>query len=223
MVALGCDLLHRPLFEGVEGLLLPPARFLCGHDWVHLVREGVVDAALVPELELESPSPGVRVLALGALPLALLARVGGWEGPVLAPPQEQAPGWVGLLQRAGLRLQRAPRQAQHNWRPCSCRFRRNWRIRASRRASGWAWDKAWPFCLRSQRQQREPAAAGGQLLDDDPALPCRHRSSGIGARQGHAGEARSMHFVRHGVFVCHDRAHAIGPWHWRSQERLPLP
>ena len=122
MVALGCDLLHRPLFEGGEGLLLPPARFLTGHDWVHLVREGVVDAALVPELELESPPPGVRVLVLGALPLVLLARAGGWDGPVLAPPQEQAPGWEALLERAGLRLQRAPRQAQHDWRTwCSLR------------------------------------------------------------------------------------------------------
>jgi hypothetical protein len=122
MVALGCDLLHRPLFEGLEGVLLPPARFLAGHDWLYLLREGVVDAALVPELELETPGPGVRVLPLGQVPLVLLARSGGWDGPVLAPPQEDAPGLVSLLERAGLRLQRAPRQAQHDWKTwCSLR------------------------------------------------------------------------------------------------------
>lgn len=117
MVALGCDLLHRPLFEGVEGLLLPPSRFLCGLDWAHLLQEGVVDAALVHGLEpaWEPGLRGVRVVDLGSLPLVLLARPGGWDGPVLAPAPEQAPGLVQLLERAGLRLQRAPRQAQHDW------------------------------------------------------------------------------------------------------------
>lgn len=117
-VALGSDPLHWPLFRGLDGLLSPPPCFLPGAVWCHLVREGVVDAALVPAFELESggrPGPGVRALELGGLPLALLAPLGGEEREVLAPDPERAPGLVRLLENRGFPLKRAPRLAQ-DWR-----------------------------------------------------------------------------------------------------------
>jgi hypothetical protein len=122
LAALGCDLLHRPLLEGIEGLLLPPSRFLPAADWGHLLREGVVDAVLLPALEFEDgeiPGHGVQAVELGWLPLAMLApqpaadeqpeaAVGSDGGMVLAPSPEQAPGLVRLLTSRGLALQWAP-------------------------------------------------------------------------------------------------------------------
>jgi hypothetical protein len=77
----------------------------------------VVDAALVPALELENGNhtgPGVRAVELLALPLALLAPLGGEDRKVLAPALEQAPGLVRLLEERELPLQRAPRLV-HDW------------------------------------------------------------------------------------------------------------
>ncbi len=114
-VVLGVDPWHRPLLEGVGGLLLPPPRFLPAADWSQLLREGVVDGALVPALELESggrPGPGVQMVELGELPLALVAPLGGKRRTALAPSPAQAPGMARLLEAHGLTLQAAPRQAQ---------------------------------------------------------------------------------------------------------------
>jgi hypothetical protein len=114
-IVLAADPWHRPLLEGVPGLLLPPPRFLPGADWSQLLREGVVDGALVPALELESgtwPGPGVRRVELGELPLALLAPLGAGDRMVLAPSREQAPGIVRLLEANGLTLQAVPRHVQ---------------------------------------------------------------------------------------------------------------
>jgi hypothetical protein len=114
-LVLGADPWHRPLLEGVGGLLLPPGRFLSGADWSQLLREGVVDGALVPAWELESggrAGPGVRIVELEEMPLALVAPRGGMRRTALAPSFTQAPGMVRLLEAHGLTLQAAPRQAQ---------------------------------------------------------------------------------------------------------------
>ncbi len=114
-LVLGADPWHRPLLEGVGGLLLPPGRFLSGADWSQLLREGVVDGALVPALELEHggrPGPGVRMVELGELHLAMVVPLGGQRRTALAPSLSQAPGMGRLLEDHGLRLQAAPRQAQ---------------------------------------------------------------------------------------------------------------
>jgi hypothetical protein len=114
-VVLGTDPWHRPLLEGVGGLLLPPPCFRPAGDWTQLLREGVVDGALVPALDFEHgnrPGPGVRLVDLGELPLALVAPLGGKQRTALAPSPEQAPGMVRLLEAHGLTLQAAPRQVQ---------------------------------------------------------------------------------------------------------------
>jgi len=58
VVGLATDPLHQGLLEGIDGLLPMPQRFRPGKSWLDLVREGVIDAALVSSLELEPPQTG---------------------------------------------------------------------------------------------------------------------------------------------------------------------
>ena len=101
---IGSDLLHHPLLDSCTWLLPSPQRFRAAAHWLELVRQGVLDGALLSGLELEQ-APGInrqelKLLPLGELPLALVG-----EGPeVLVPNQAVAPGLRRLLQELGLPL-----------------------------------------------------------------------------------------------------------------------
>ena len=101
---IGSDLLHHPLLDSCTWLLPSPQRFRAAAHWLELVRQGVLDGALLSGLELEE-APEVNcqeleLLPLGELPLALVG-----EGPeVLVPNQAVAPGLRRLLQELGLPL-----------------------------------------------------------------------------------------------------------------------
>ncbi len=50
---IGSDLLHHPLLAGCPWLLPTPQRFRAAANWLELVRQGVLDGALISGLELE--------------------------------------------------------------------------------------------------------------------------------------------------------------------------
>jgi hypothetical protein len=115
---IGSDLLHHPLLAGCPWLLPTPQRFRAAANWLELVRQGVLDGALLSGLELKE-AEGVNrqeleLLPLGELPLAL-----GFcpEAPilvgavpevlvpeVLVPDRGVAPGLRRLLRELGLTL-----------------------------------------------------------------------------------------------------------------------
>jgi hypothetical protein len=113
----GTDLLHQPLLAGVSGLLSVPARYRSIHSWANLVREGVLDAALVSGLEIQAAGAlldlgGLQWLELGSLPLALAIRRenGGADSPfppVLLPMRAIAAGLHRALQGLDLSLRAA--------------------------------------------------------------------------------------------------------------------
>ena len=115
---IGSDLLHHPLLAGCNWLLPAPPRFRAAANWLELVRQGVLDGALLSGLELEE-AEGVNrqelaLLPLGELPLALGfcpeepvlagARRGRPVLEVLVPNRGVAPGLRRLLQELGLSL-----------------------------------------------------------------------------------------------------------------------
>jgi len=122
---IGSDLLHHPLLAGCPWLLPTPQRFRAAAYWLELVRQGVLDGALISGLELEA-APGLNdqeleLLPLGELPLALafcpeapglvsglpdtgLPAAGGQMSEVLVPDRGVAPGLWRLLQELGLSL-----------------------------------------------------------------------------------------------------------------------
>ena len=130
---IGSDLLHHPLLAGCPWLLPTPQRFRAAANWLELVRQGVLDGALISGLELEA-APGLNdqeleLLPLGELPLALafcpeapglvgaapglpdtgppdtgLPPSGGQISEVLVPDRGVAPGMWRLLSELGLSL-----------------------------------------------------------------------------------------------------------------------
>lgn len=110
---IGSDLLHQPLLAGCPWLLPTPQRFRAAANWLELVRQGVLDGAMVSGLELEE-SEGVNrqeleLLPLGELPLALAIgpekrRLVGVMREVLVPDRSVAPGLRKLLRQLGLPL-----------------------------------------------------------------------------------------------------------------------
>ena len=115
---IGSDLLHHPLLAGCSWLLLTPQRFRGAANWLELVRQGVLDGALLSGLELEE-AEGVNrqeleLLPLGQLPLALALcpEAPGWvkRGPwhrlpeMLVPDRSVAPGLRRLLRELGFTL-----------------------------------------------------------------------------------------------------------------------
>ena len=72
---IGSDLLHHPLLAGCPWLLPTPQRFRAAANWLELVRQGVLDGALISGLELEEAEglnhQELELLPLGELPLAL--------------------------------------------------------------------------------------------------------------------------------------------------------
>lgn len=99
---IGADLMHQPLLSGMDWLLPMPVRFRSIHTWAELIREGVIDAALLSGLELHAVRSQLDLsdlewVELGALPLVLSlprgTRLQGSDWPaVLVPPRSIAPG-----------------------------------------------------------------------------------------------------------------------------------
>ena len=108
---LGCDLLHHPLLATCPWLLPTPQRYRAAANWLELVRQGVLDGALLSGLELEEAKglnrQELELLPLGALPLALALCP---EAPaeqaaeVLVPGRGMAPGLRRLLRQLGMTL-----------------------------------------------------------------------------------------------------------------------
>jgi hypothetical protein len=107
---IGSDLLHHPLLAGCPWLLPTPQRFRAAAYWLELVRQGVLDGALISGLELEAAAglndQELELLPLGELPLALAfcPEAPGPMSEVLVPDRGVAPGLWRLLQELGLSL-----------------------------------------------------------------------------------------------------------------------
>ena len=107
---IGSDLLHHPLLAGCPWLLPTPQRFRAAAYWLELVRQGVLDGALISGLELEAAAglndQELELLPLGELPLALAfcPEAPGQMSEVLVPDRGVAPGLWRLLQELGLSL-----------------------------------------------------------------------------------------------------------------------
>jgi hypothetical protein len=120
---IGSDLLHHPLLAGCPWLLPTPQRFRAAANWLELVRQGVLDGALISGLELEEAEglnhQELELLPLGQLPLALAfcpeapvlvgsvpgrPAPGGRVAEVLVPDRGEAPGLRRLLRELGLPL-----------------------------------------------------------------------------------------------------------------------
>lgn len=109
----GSDWLHRPLLRDAPWLLSTPEQFRAAANWLELVRQGVLDGALISGLELDL-AEGISIrdlelLPLGEMPLSLglcpLApiMVGG-SPEVLVPDRGIAPGLRKALRDEGLPL-----------------------------------------------------------------------------------------------------------------------
>ncbi|MEO1004226.1 MAG: hypothetical protein AAFX65_14125 [Cyanobacteria bacterium J06638_7] len=124
---LGSDVLLQPLLAGCGWLLPAPPRFRPVESWLELVRQGVLDGALVSGLEFPGGAPqntgDVELLPLGALPLGLavaasMAPERSTSLPtVLVPNRGVAQGLRRALQALGLNLKTAgnTRQTPAQW------------------------------------------------------------------------------------------------------------
>jgi hypothetical protein len=113
---IGADLILQPLLHGCGWLLPAPPRFRPVEGWLELVRQGVLDGALVSGLEFSEPLWGgeLELLPLGEPPLLLASasprRPSGdpqtdlAPGAVLVPNRSVAQGLQQALQRRGLPL-----------------------------------------------------------------------------------------------------------------------
>jgi len=107
---LGSDLMLQPLLSACPWLLPLPAQFRALPCWLELVRQGVLDGALVSGLELQGEEqanpPELELRPVGRLPLALAVSASA-PGPPSSPlppvlvPQRMA---AGGLRRALLNL-----------------------------------------------------------------------------------------------------------------------
>lgn len=113
----GTDVLLQPLLASCSWLLPAPPRFRIVESWLELVRQGVLDGALISGLELQVDEPlntnELELLPLGELPLGL-ALPGvvaptptGTLPPVLVPNRAVAQGLQRALQGFGLTLKTA--------------------------------------------------------------------------------------------------------------------
>ena len=113
----GSDPLHLHLLSHCDWLLPTPVRYRRVDEWAELVRQGVLDAALISGIELQSArdtdTSGLRLLELGSLCLALGVKAAVTKGKtlrnppvqaVLVPQRGLAPGLHRALLSRGLRL-----------------------------------------------------------------------------------------------------------------------
>ena len=111
---LGADVLLQPLLAGCSWLLPAPPRFRPLESWLELVRQGVLDGALVSGLEFPAEGPPqareLELVWLGQVPLGLAISAcqrtpaGGAQPEVLVPNRAVAAGLQGELQRRGLSI-----------------------------------------------------------------------------------------------------------------------
>jgi hypothetical protein len=111
---LGADVLLQPVLMGCGWLLPAPPRFRVVERWLELVRQGVLDGALLSGLEFEGDgaprAPEIELVRLGDLPLdlaidpAVASRRGSDVASVLAPGRALAPGLRHALEERGLPL-----------------------------------------------------------------------------------------------------------------------
>lgn len=157
---LGSDLLHHPLVADCPWLLPTPQRYRAVAKWLELVRQGVLDGALVSGLELEGAHgvdhQDLALVPLGELTLALAVcpetpglgdgLPGGPLPEVLVPHRGLAPGLRRRLRQLGLRLRSGGRSVQtpEDWigriRSSSLAL-----VVADRQADGWGGLERWPL------------------------------------------------------------------------------
>lgn len=111
---IGADLMHQPLLSGMDWLLPTPVRFRSIHAWAELIREGVIDAALVSGLELKAASQwnsgDLQCVELEKLRLDLAVPRNSASLKELVPPPVMVPhrmiarGLHGALRELGLQL-----------------------------------------------------------------------------------------------------------------------
>ncbi|MEB3350615.1 MAG: hypothetical protein VKO00_11435 [Cyanobacteriota bacterium] len=113
---LGADVLLQPLLADCPWLLPAPPRFRLVVSWLELVRQGVLDGALVSGLEFAGhttpPAHDLELLPLGEQPLGLAIAPGqvitaGNLPPVLVPNRTVAQGLRQQLQQRGLAIHKA--------------------------------------------------------------------------------------------------------------------
>lgn len=88
---LGADVILQPLLAGCSWLLPAPPRFRPVESWLELVHQGVLDGALVSGLEFQAgappQAPGLELLPLGTVPLALATGAAAATGANAAAPE----------------------------------------------------------------------------------------------------------------------------------------
>jgi hypothetical protein len=152
---LGSDLLHQHLLADCPWLLPTPQRFRAAANWLELVRQGVLDGALISGLELQA-AEGLNDGELELLPLAELPLALGFcpEAPplvndlpeVLVPDRVVAPGLRRLLGELGLSLRSGGNNLQtpDDWigriRGSSVAL-----VVADQEAGAWAALRRWPL------------------------------------------------------------------------------
>ena len=113
---LGADVILQPLLEGCSWLLPAPPRFRPVESWLELVRQGVLDGALVSGLEFQGAGPPqareLELLPLGAVPLDLAVSgrhpfPEGSQPDVLVPNRSVAAGLQREWQQRGFSLKTA--------------------------------------------------------------------------------------------------------------------
>ena len=113
---LGADVILQPLLTGCSWLLPAPPRFRPLDGWLELVRQGVLDGALVSGLEFQGEGPpdakGLELLHLCAVPLDLAVsgsdpQPNGDQPEVLVPNQAVAQGLQRALLQRGFSLKTA--------------------------------------------------------------------------------------------------------------------
>lgn len=113
---LGADVLLQPLLAGFHWLLPSPPRFRSIDSWLELVRQGVLDGALVSGLEFAGEAPpqtqdlellslGARAFVLAMAPAQVLPA--GTLPTVLVPNRAVAQGLQQVLRQRGLPLKSA--------------------------------------------------------------------------------------------------------------------
>jgi hypothetical protein len=112
----GADVILQPLLAGCSWLLPAPPRFRPLDGWLELVRQGVLDGALVSGLEFQGNAPPLaselEFVPLGAVSLDLAVsgrqpHSNGDQPEVLVPNRAVAQGLQRALQQSGFPLKTA--------------------------------------------------------------------------------------------------------------------
>ncbi|MCP9943476.1 hypothetical protein KBY70_13890 [Cyanobium sp. ATX 6E8] len=119
LLRIGTDVLHQSLLLGISGVQLVPPRFRSGEHWAELVRNGLLDGAIVSsfcleKLLLSGQSPqwdGLAALPLGQLGLQLVATTPTTKR-VLLPSKGAIPLLRHAVERHGFAVEKQPMACQ---------------------------------------------------------------------------------------------------------------